>query len=93
MFETMLSGLIDEFPKQLRNKKMLVTAVTCVVEFLLGLPSICQGGIYVLQIMDWYCASFSLMLISLTECVAISWIYGTSVVTPLSDDMLERAVC
>lgn len=26
--------------------------------------------------MDWYCASFSLMLISLTECVAIAWIYG-----------------
>ncbi|CAL1534497.1 unnamed protein product [Lymnaea stagnalis] len=35
-----------------------------------------QGGIYVLQIMDWYCASFSLMLISLTECLALSWAYG-----------------
>lgn len=78
MFETMLSGLIDEFPSQLRNKKTLVTAVACLVEFLLGLPSICQGGIYVLQIMDWYCASFSLMLISLFECMAISWVYGMS---------------
>ncbi|KAL8617003.1 hypothetical protein ACOMHN_014174 [Nucella lapillus] len=76
MFETMLSGLIDEFPKQLRNKKMIVTAVACFVEFLFGLPSICQGGIYVLQIMDWYCASFSLMLISLAECMAIAWVYG-----------------
>ena len=35
-----------------------------------------QGGIYVLQIIDWYCASFSLMLISFTECMAISWVYG-----------------
>ena len=35
-----------------------------------------QGGIYVLQIIDWYCASFSLMLISFTECLAISWVYG-----------------
>ncbi|KAK7469919.1 hypothetical protein BaRGS_00036082, partial [Batillaria attramentaria] len=76
MFETMLSGLIDEFPHHLRNKKTLVTACTCLFEFLFGLPSICQGGIYVLQIMDWYCASFSLMLISLFECLAIAWIYG-----------------
>ena len=30
-----------------------------------------------LQIMDWYCATFSLMLLSLTECVVIAWIYGT----------------
>lgn len=42
----------------------------------LSVCSLVQGGIYVLQIMDWYCASFSLMLISLTECVAIAWIYG-----------------
>ncbi|XP_076446876.1 sodium- and chloride-dependent glycine transporter 1-like [Babylonia areolata] len=76
MFETMLSGLIDEFPEKLRHRKTLVTAGACFFEFLLGLPSICQGGIYVLQIMDWYCASFSLMLISLNECVAIAWVYG-----------------
>lgn len=31
-----------------------------------------------LQIMDWYCATFSLMLLSLTECVVIAWIYGKS---------------
>lgn len=76
MFETMLSGFIDEFPQYLRNKKTALTAVTCLAEFLLGLPCICEGGIYVLQILDWYCASFSLMLISLAECVAISWVYG-----------------
>ncbi|XP_041357442.1 sodium- and chloride-dependent glycine transporter 1-like [Gigantopelta aegis] len=76
MFETMLSGLMDEYPHYLRNKKTLLTIGTCLLEFLLGLACITQGGIYVLQIMDWYCASFSLMLISLCECLAISWIYG-----------------
>ncbi|PVD34691.1 hypothetical protein C0Q70_05968 [Pomacea canaliculata] len=76
MFETMLSSLIDEFPHLLRGRKTLLTAVTCFVEFLLGIPCICQGGIYVLQTMDWYCSSFSLMIISFVECVAISWIYG-----------------
>lgn len=77
MFETCISSFIDEYPHLLRSKRVLIAAVGCVVEFLLGLPCITQGGIYVLQIMDWYCASFSLMLISLMEVLAISWIYGT----------------
>lgn len=76
MFETMLSAFMDEYPTYLRGKKTLICAIACFVEFLLGLPCVTQGGIYVLQIMDWYCASFSLMLISLAECVVIAWIYG-----------------
>lgn len=76
MFETMTSAFIDEFPEYLRNRKVLFTAGMCFVEFLLGLPCIFEGGIYWLQIMDWYCSTFSLMLLSLTECVVIGWIYG-----------------
>ncbi|VDI73220.1 solute carrier family 6 (neurotransmitter transporter, amino acid) member 5/7/9/14 [Mytilus galloprovincialis] len=77
MFETCISSFIDEYPRLLRSKRVLLAAVGCFVEFLLGLPCITQGGIYVLQIMDWYCASFSLMMISLIECLVIAWIYGT----------------
>ncbi|CAG5115458.1 unnamed protein product [Candidula unifasciata] len=76
MFETILSGITDEYPHLLRRKKVTITALACFAEFLLGLPCITQGGIYILQIMDWYCASFSLMLISMTECLALSWAYG-----------------
>ncbi|XP_048777264.1 sodium- and chloride-dependent glycine transporter 1 [Ostrea edulis] len=76
MFETMTSAFIDEFPTLLRKRKVLFTAFLCFIEFLLGIPCIMQGGIYVLQIMDWYCAVFSMMLLSLTECVVIGWIYG-----------------
>ncbi|XP_076446150.1 sodium-dependent proline transporter-like isoform X2 [Babylonia areolata] len=76
MFETMTSAFIDEFPHLLKNKKVLFTAIMCFIEFVLGIPCVFQGGIYVLQIMDWYCATFSLMLLSFTECVVISWVYG-----------------
>lgn len=72
----MISAFIDEYPKYLKNRKMLFTVGVCVVEFLLGIPCIMEGGIYVLQILDWYCAVFSLMLLSLTECIVIGWIYG-----------------
>ncbi|GFO09380.1 sodium- and chloride-dependent glycine transporter 1-like [Plakobranchus ocellatus] len=77
MFETILSGICDEFPHVFRKRKTLICGVACVVEFFIGITCITQGGIYVLQIMDWYCASFSLMLISLFECLALAWVYGT----------------
>jgi len=76
MFQTVISGIVDEFPKYLANRKVLLTAILCVVEFLLGVPCITKGGIYFLQIMDWYSSTFSLMILSLTECLVVGWIYG-----------------
>ncbi|OWF47645.1 sodium- and chloride-dependent GABA transporter 1-like [Mizuhopecten yessoensis] len=76
MFETMTSAFVDEFPDLLKNRKELFTAFMCFIEFLLGIPCVMQGGVYVLQIMDWYCSTFSLMILSLTECIVIGWIYG-----------------
>ncbi|XP_029653870.1 sodium- and chloride-dependent glycine transporter 1 [Octopus sinensis] len=76
MFETMTSAFIDEFPELLAKRKVLFTAAICFVEFLCGIPFVTQGGIYLLQVVDWYCSTFSLMILSLTECVVISWIYG-----------------
>ena len=35
-----------------------------------------QGGIYVLQVMDWYSSTFSLMIIAFSECLIIGWLYG-----------------
>lgn len=31
---------------------------------------------YLLQLFDWYAASISIILICLTECLAVSWAYG-----------------
>ena len=76
MFETMTSAFIDEYPALLRNKKIQFTALMCIIEFCLGIPIIFQGGVYILQIMDWYCSTFSLMLLCFTECMVISYIYG-----------------
>lgn len=37
---------------------------------------ILQGGIYVLTLIDWYCASVSVMLLTFLEVVALAWFYG-----------------
>lgn len=36
----------------------------------------CSGGMYILQLMDNYCASFSALIIGLTEVTVMAWIYG-----------------
>ncbi|CAL1277689.1 unnamed protein product [Larinioides sclopetarius] len=74
--ESTVSALVDEYPKLLRKRKTLFTAMVCGALFLLGLPCVTQGGIYVVQLMDWYCAVFALMLFSLCETIVVAWIYG-----------------
>ncbi|GFS85328.1 sodium- and chloride-dependent glycine transporter 2 [Nephila pilipes] len=76
MFETAVSAFVDEYPSFLRKRKTLFTAFLCILMFILGLPCVTQGGVYVVQLMDWYSAAFSLMVISLLETVAVSWVYG-----------------
>lgn len=40
--ETLVSGLVDQFPKYLRHRKFAFTAFVCLVEFTLGLPLVTQ---------------------------------------------------
>lgn len=75
-FETVCSGLIDAFPNQLRNKRMLLTGSLSCLLFILGLPFVTNGGMYLYQIVDWYAASLCVLLTSFLECIVIGWIYG-----------------
>ncbi|CAG0895647.1 unnamed protein product [Cyprideis torosa] len=75
MFECVISSFVDEFPR-LRPHKVLFTMLMCCVLFLLGIPCVTQGGMYVLHLMDSYSATFSLMIVSFCEAVVIAWVYG-----------------
>lgn len=75
MFEATVSAFVDEFPI-LKKRKILFTGIMCSILFILGLPCVTGGGMYILQLMDWYSATFALMIISLLETVVIGWIYG-----------------
>jgi len=77
LFETALVSIYDAFPK-LRNKKITVTLLTSLGCFLLGLPCIFSKGQFVLDLMDTYGASISVMLIAIFEMIAIMWIYGVN---------------
>jgi SNF family Na+-dependent transporter len=76
--ETVTSAIIDQFPRHLREHQMFVTAGICFVAFLVGIPCVTRGGVYVLQIMDWYSSAFSLMVLCLMECIVVAYTYGVN---------------
>lgn len=76
--ETFLCAIGDEFPQFLRIRKnnIIFRAVMLGSAFLLGLPMVCNGGIYLLNIVDFSVGGFPLLVVGLLELVGISWIYG-----------------
>ena len=77
LFETVMVAIYDTFPS-LRKQKIAVTSAMCFVCFLLGLPCITQSGQYVLDLMDTYGASISVMVIAVAEMIAVMWGYGAN---------------
>uniref|UniRef100_A0A8D3BSL3 Transporter n=1 Tax=Scophthalmus maximus TaxID=52904 RepID=A0A8D3BSL3_SCOMX len=76
--ETIVTSVSDEFPKYLRKHKPLFTLVCCACFFFLGFPMITevQNGMYMLQLVDTFAASYSLVIIAIFELVGISYLYG-----------------
>ncbi|XP_048119444.1 sodium- and chloride-dependent glycine transporter 2 [Alosa alosa] len=74
--ETIVTSVSDEFPKYLRKHKPLFTLVCCVCFFFLGFPMITESGMYMLQLVDTFAASYSLVIIAICELLGISYLYG-----------------
>lgn len=78
--EVAITFIKDEFGPQvlrfLKREELLVLAV-CTVAFILGIPHVTRGGIYVFQLMDHYTAVVSLMFLAFFEVVTVCWIFGS----------------
>lgn len=91
--EVAVTFLKDEFgPKilpYLKREELLVLAV-CIVGFVLGIPHITKGGIYVFQLMDHYTAVVSLMFLAFFELVAVCWLFGVPHISLMVKRMLGK---
>ncbi|KAK3104526.1 hypothetical protein FSP39_004176 [Pinctada imbricata] len=74
--QTITGALMDNFPHSLHRKKFLITAILCLIGFVCGIPCVTQGGVYVLTLIDWYCASISIMFLAFMESFVLAWLYG-----------------
>ncbi|XP_067951396.1 sodium- and chloride-dependent glycine transporter 1-like [Watersipora subatra] len=75
LVETILTSYMDLFPNQ-RKKKWLVLGVMCIIMYLLGLPLCCDGGSYLLDLLDTYSGGWNVLLLALLECLAVGYTYG-----------------
>ncbi|XP_077996417.1 sodium- and chloride-dependent GABA transporter ine-like [Glandiceps talaboti] len=94
MTEVIVITMMDECPhfvkKYLRHKEILVLLVV-VLAFVIGIPTVFQGGIYWFELMDWYTAIVALTIVALCEVIAISYIYGAGRLSRNVKEMLGES--
>ncbi|XP_033036457.1 sodium-dependent proline transporter isoform X2 [Trachypithecus francoisi] len=86
--ETIVTAVTDEFPYYLRPKKVVFSGLICVAMYLMGLILTTDGGMYWLVLLDDYSASFGLMVVVITTCLAVTRVYGEK-----SRGRQSRALC
>ncbi|XP_033643310.1 sodium- and chloride-dependent neutral and basic amino acid transporter B(0+)-like isoform X1 [Asterias rubens] len=75
IIERATTGLIDEFPI-LRRHRLATTGAMCFVFCMIGLLCTTNAGAYWLAFFNGYGPSYSYMLFSLCETVALCYLYG-----------------
>ncbi|XP_061907295.1 sodium- and chloride-dependent GABA transporter 1 [Entelurus aequoreus] len=93
--EVALTFIKDEFgPQMLRffKREEVLALVVCIISFLLGIPHVTKGGIYVFQLMDHYTAVVSLMFLAFFEVIAVCWFFGVHRISHMIERMLGKSV-
>lgn len=54
--------------------------------------AVLQGGMYLVQLLDWYSASISVILVCIVEVIAVGWIYGCEQFVRDVEFMIDRKV-
>lgn len=89
--EALISSVTDAYPK-LRKHKRCVTALSCFIMFLGSLFCVTNGGMYVVQLLDWYAASTSVILICIVEILIVGWIYDCTAFIRDLEFMIEEKI-
>lgn len=76
LLETVQTAVLDRFPN-LRDHKFLILTLVSTMGYAGGVIFTTQSGVLWLGLFDKYAANFSVLIIAITECILISWYYGT----------------
>ncbi|XP_060080136.1 sodium- and chloride-dependent glycine transporter 2-like [Ylistrum balloti] len=76
LMEPVLCVLEENFPTTIGRRRIpLLTGLT-IFTFICGIPLATQAGVYMFQLIDWYTATWSVLLIAVTESILFAWVYG-----------------
>ncbi|XP_051790104.1 sodium-dependent neutral amino acid transporter B(0)AT2 [Erpetoichthys calabaricus] len=70
-----LTPLIDNF-SALRRRRTLLTVLSCLLGFLIGLLFVQRCGSYFVTMFDDYSATLPLIIVVVFETISVSWVYG-----------------
>ncbi|PAA76169.1 hypothetical protein BOX15_Mlig013331g1, partial [Macrostomum lignano] len=75
---TLVTSVCDNWYAQLGTgrRPLIVLCAICLLAFVCGLPCTTQGGMFVLQLLDNYSCTYSVLVVGFFELVVITWIYG-----------------
>lgn len=73
MASCVMTVIKDQFTQ---TKNWIIVMCIAVVGYLLGLMYITPGGQYVLNLLDFFGASFVALVLAIFELLAVGWIYG-----------------
>ncbi|KAK8399289.1 hypothetical protein O3P69_003420 [Scylla paramamosain] len=89
MVETVTTAIVDQF-ESLRKTKAMVVMWTCIFLFLMGLPMCLQGGIYMLELLAFYSAGVSLLILCLFQMIGVMGIFGVRNMFKAVEEMKMR---
>ncbi|KZC05850.1 Sodium- and chloride-dependent glycine transporter 2 [Dufourea novaeangliae] len=69
------TAILDLRPDLRKQEKYVVLGI-CVTCWLLAIPMVFDGGIYLFTLMDWNTASWAILLIGIAEVGLPAWCYG-----------------
>ena len=75
-----------------RWNRTVVTAIICVIGFLIGLVYVTPGGQAVLTLVDFFGGGFIIFFLAMIEVAAVSWIYGVRRFSKDIEFMLDVSV-
>lgn len=73
LVEAIIAGIRDKFKK---IKKPVITAVLCVIYFLIGLIFVTHPGLVWLDIVDHWMNNYGLVVVGLLQCIAVGYFYN-----------------
>uniref|UniRef100_A0A5S6Q6S3 Transporter n=1 Tax=Trichuris muris TaxID=70415 RepID=A0A5S6Q6S3_TRIMR len=74
--EAIFTGFCDEYPKLLERHRQVFTGIFMIGMFIVSLPTITYGGNYLIEYLDHYAVSYSVLIVVMFEAVAVTYVYG-----------------
>ncbi|VDD90414.1 unnamed protein product [Enterobius vermicularis] len=84
--EALITGFSDEYPQLLGRHREIFVGVVVSCYYFGSLPTVTYGGKLVMQFLDEYGVSLSVLFIVVCEMIAVCWFYGIS---RFSEDVRE----